>query len=267
MVWQGTRVIGPALGGVIIGTKVGIAPGFYAAFLGFILMALVMSTLRMPPITRAKGKSVVQDMAQGINFVRTNRIFTFLIGMTFFNSMFGISYVFLFPVFAKDIFDTGAAGFGFLSASTGIGALLGTIATASLGNFKRKGWLLLGGAVLFGTFLILFAVTSSFFASMPLAMGLIFLAGASTSVYMITVMSTLQTLVPDELRGRVMGIYGMTWSLMPLGAMQAGVIAEFTSAPFAVALGGAAVILFAVAMAMTNSQVRNLGMQTEVIRR
>ena len=265
MVWQGTRVIGPALGGIIIGTKVGIAPGFYAAFLGFILMALVMSTLRMPTITRAKGKSVVQDMAQGINFVRTNRIFTFLIGMTFFNSMFGISYVFLFPVFAKDIFDTGAAGFGFLSASTGVGALLGTIATASLGNFKRKGWLLLGGAVLFGTFLILFAVTSSFFASMPLAMGLIFLAGASTSVYMITVMTTLQTLVPDELRGRVMGIYGMTWSLLPLGAMQAGVIAEFTSAPFAVALGGAAVIVFAVAMAMTNSQVRNLGMQTEVI--
>jgi MFS family permease len=265
MVWQGTRVIGPALGGIIIGSKLGIAPGFYAAFIGFIVMALVMSTLRMPPLVRAKGKSVVQDMAQGINFVRTNRIFTFLIGMTFFNSMFGVSYVFLFPVFAKDIFDTGASGFGFLSASTGIGALLGTLATASLGNFKRKGWLLLGGAVFFGIFLILFAVTSSLFASMPLAMGFIFLAGASTSVYMITVMSTLQTLVPDELRGRVMGIYGMTWSLLPLGAMQAGVVAEFTSAPFAVALGGGAVILFAVGMAMTNRQVRNLGMETEVI--
>ena len=82
---------------------------------------------------------------------------------------------------------------------------------------------------------------------------------------MITVMSTLQTLVPDELRGRVMGIYGMTWSLLPLGAMQAGVVAEFTSAPFAVALGGGAVIVFAVGMAMTNRQVRNLGMQDEVI--
>ena len=187
----------------------------------------------------------------------------FLIGMTFFNSMFGMSYVFLFPVFAKDIFDAGTSGLGFLSAATGIGALLGTVFTASLGNFQRKGWLLLVGAVLFGVFLILFALTSFLFASFPLAMGLIFLAGASTSTYMITVMSTLQTLVPDELRGRVMGIYGMTWSLLPLGAMQAGTIAELTSAPLAVALGGSAVILFAVGMAVTNRQVRNLGMQIE----
>ena len=65
--------------------------------------------------------------------------------------------------------------------------------------------------------------------------------------------------LPDELRARVLGIYGMTWSLLPLGAMQAGAIAQFTSASFAVALGGAAVILFAVGMAVTNRQVRNLG--------
>jgi MFS family permease len=259
MVWQGTRVIGPALGGLIIGTRLGIAPGFYGAFLGFLVMALIVSTLRLPPLKSARETSMSQDMAQGINFVRTNRIFVFLIGMTFFNSMFGISYIFLFPVFAKDIFEAGTSGLGFLSAATGIGALIGTVFTASLGNFQRKGWLLLAGAVLFGIFLILFAVTSSIFASLPLAMGIIFLAGASTSTYMITVMSTLQTLVPDELRGRVMGIYGMTWSLLPLGAMQAGAIAQFTSAPFAVALGGLAVILFAVGMAVTNSQVRNLG--------
>jgi MFS family permease len=204
-------------------------------------------------------------MAQGINFVRTNWIFTFLIGMTFFNSMFGMPYIFLFPVFAKDIFDAGTSGLGFLSAATGIGALLGTLLTALLGNFQRKGWLLLGGSVLFGVFLILFAVTSSLFASLPIALGLIFLVGASTSIYMITVMSTLQTLVPNELRGRVMGIYGMTYSLLPLGAMQAGAIAEFTNAPFAVALGGAAVILFAVGMTVMNRQVRNLGTQSAAV--
>ena len=261
MVWQATRVIGPALGGIIIGTRLGIAPGFYAPFVGFLLMAMIVSTLKLPPLRRAQGTSMTHDMAQGINFVRGNRIFIILIGLTFFNSMFGMSYMFLFPVFAKDIFDSGTAGLGFLSAATGTGALLGTVFTASLGNFRHKGWLLLGGAVLFGVFLILFAVTRSIFTSLPLAMGIIFLAGASTSTYMITVMSTLQTLVPDELRGRVMGIYGMTWSLLPLGAMQAGLIAQYTSASFAVAVGGAAVILFAVGMAVTNREVRNLGTQ------
>ena len=265
MVWQGTRVVGPALGGVIIGTKLGVAPGFYAPFLGFLFMAIMVSTLRLPPSKRTESASFARDMIQGINFVRSNRIFTYLIGMTFFNSMFGMSYIFLFPVFARDIFEAGTAGLGLMSAATGVGALLGTLATASLGNFRQKGWLLLGGAVMFGVFLILFAATGEFLVSFPLALGLIFLAGASTSIYMITVMSTLQTLVPNELRGRVMGIYGMTWSLMPLGAMQAGVIAEFTSAPFAVAVGGAAVILFAVGMSMSSRLVRNLGTQADAV--
>ena len=260
MVWQGTRVIGPAIGGIIIGTRLSVSPGYYAAFFGFLFMAFMVSTLKIPTLKRANEASVIEDMAQGINFVRGNRIFMFLIGMTFFNSMFGMSYVFLFPVFAKDIFDAGTSGLGFLSASTGIGALLGTTLTAYLGNFQRKGWLILGGATLFGAFLILFGLTSIVFTSLPLAMAIIFLAGASTSIYMITVMSTLQSLVPDELRGRVMGIYGMTWSLLPLGAMQTGAVAELAGASFSVVLNGTVVILFAIGIAATSVQVRNLGM-------
>ena len=262
MVWQGTRVIGPAIGGVIIGTRLGVAPGFFAPFLGFLIMAVMIATLRLPPIQRAEGASFFHDMAQGINFVRTNTIFAFLISMTFFNSIFGMSYIFILPVFARDIFNVGELGLGVLHAASGAGALLGTLITASLGNFQRKGWLILGGAVLFGTFLILFAVTGSLFKFFPLSLVFIFCAGMSTSIYMITIMSTLQLMVPNELRGRVMGIYGMTWSLLPVGAMQAGAIAEYTSAPLAVAVGGAAVIFFAIVMGLSIRQVRTLSPQS-----
>ena len=262
MVWQGTRVIGPAIGGVIIGTRLGVAPGFFAPFLGFLMMAVMIATLRLPPIQRAEGASFFHDMAQGINFVRTNTIFAFLISMTFFNSIFGMSYIFILPVFARDIFEVGSTGLGVLHAASGFGALLGTLITASLGNFQRKGWLILGGAVLFGTFLILFAVTGSLFKFFPLSLVFIFCAGVSTSIYMITIMSTLQLMVPNELRGRVMGIYGMTWSLLPVGAMQAGAIAEYTSAPLAVAVGGAAVIFFAIVMGLSIRQVRTLSPQS-----
>lgn len=258
MVWQGTRVIGPAIGGLIIGTRLGVSPGFFAPFLGFLLMAVMVSTLRLPPIQRASGSTLLHDMAQGVNFVRTNSIFAFLIGMTFFNSIFGMSYIFILPVFARDIFEVGSPGLGALHAVSGVGAVLGTLITASLGNFRHKGRLLLGGAVLFGVFLILFAATGSVFVSFPLSLVFLFFAGISTSIYMITIMSTLQLMVPNELRGRVMGIYGMTWSLLPVGAMQSGAIAEYTSAPLAVAVGGAAVILFAVVMGVGNRQVRNL---------
>ena len=262
MVWQGTRVIGPAIGGVIIGTRLGVAPGFFAPFLGFLMMAVMIATLKLPPIQRAEGASFFHDMAQGINFVRTNTIFAFLISMTFFNSIFGMSYIFILPVFARDIFEVGSTGLGVLHAASGFGALLGTLITASLGNFQRKGWLILGGAVLFGTFLILFAVTGSLFKFFPLSLVFIFCAGVSTSIYMITIMSTLQLMVPNELRGRVMGIYGMTWSLLPVGAMQAGAIAEYTSAPLAVAIGGAAVIFFAIVMGLSIRQVRTLSPQS-----
>ena len=262
MVWQGTRVIGPAIGGVIIGTRLGVSPGFFAPFLGFLLMAVMVSTLRLPPIKRAEGASLLHDMAQGINFVRTNTIFAFLISMTFFNSIFGMSYIFMLPVFARDIFEVGSAGLGVLHAVSGVGAVLGTLITASLGNFRRKGLLVLGGAALFGAFLMLFAATGSIFVLFPLSLVFIFCAGVSASMYMITIMSTLQLMVPNELRGRVMGIYGMTWSLLPVGAMQAGAIAEFTSAPVAVAVGGAAVIAFAVVMGLGNRQVRTLSPET-----
>ncbi len=262
MVWQGTRVIGPAIGGVIIGTRLGVAPGFFAPFLGFLMMAVMIATLRLPPIKRAEGASFFHDMAQGINFVRTNTIFAFLISMTFFNSIFGMSYIFILPVFARDIFNVGQIGLGVLHAASGAGALLGTLITASLGNFQRKGWLILGGAVLFGTFLILFAVTGSLFKFFPLSLVFIFCAGMSTSIYMITIMSTLQMMVPNELRGRVMGIYGMTWSLLPVGAMQSGAVAEYTSAPLAVAIGGAAVIFFAIVMGLSIRQVRTLSPQS-----
>ncbi len=90
MVWQGTRVFGPALGGVIIGTRFGIAPGFYVAFVGFLIMALMMFVLRISPQKPEVSRSFFADMLQGIKFVWNNATFRFLIGMTFFNSIFGI---------------------------------------------------------------------------------------------------------------------------------------------------------------------------------
>ncbi len=259
MVWQGTRVVGPAIGGVIIGTRFGEGPGFFAASVGFVAMAFVAYSLVVPEIKRASGNSMAHELIQGVRYVWTHPIFLFLIGMTFFNSIFGMSYNILLPVFARDIFDVGSSGLGLLGSAAGCGAIIGTIFTASLGNFKHKGRLVFGGAISFGLLLILFAVTSSAFAFFPLALVLVFFAGLSTSVYMVTVMTTLQMLVPDELRGRVMGLYYMTFSLMPIGALQSGVIAQYTSAPFAVAVGGAAVVLFAVVMGVFNRQVRNLG--------
>ena len=251
-VWQGTRIVGPSLGGVLI-ARWGEQAGFLLAALGFLAMAAVMPALRLPAIPRTH-RGMGSALAEGVRYVRGSPLFSFLIGMSFFTSLFGLSYLFLLPVFARDILKVGAEGLGLLHAASGIGSLLMTFGAAALAHTPWRGPLLMGGAVLFGGFLVLFGYSTLF----PLSLALSFLAGASSSLYMLLLMTTLQERVPNELRGRVMGLFGMTWSLMPLGALQSGFIADVRGAPFAVALGGVLVAAFTLLSAI-NPRLRRLG--------
>ena len=150
--------------------------------------------------------------------------------------------------------------------SGGVGALAVTMLLASVGNFRRKGLLIIGGGLAFGLSIVAFALTSRFVGSFSLAVALMVVMGTSSSTYMISIQNSLQLMVPDNMRGRVMGFYGMTWSIMPLGGLQAGAMATFIGVPVAVALGGALVSAFALGPALINRQVRNIGsilMRTE----
>ena len=257
-IWQSNRIVAPALAGLII-SLAGTAAAFYTAGGGFLTMAAVIYFLRVPRITRDSHQSPVQDMAEGLSFIRKNSLFSFLIGMTFFNSFFGLAYITLMPVFAVDILKIGADGQGVLMSFGGAGALLATIYLSSRDTSRAKGWLILGGSITFGLSLIAFALTSQYIGSYPLAIALMFAVGLFNSAYNISVQSSLQMMVPDDIRGRVMGFYSMTYSLGPLGALQAGALAGLVTTPIAIAVGGFAVVGFAGGAAMINTQVRNLG--------
>lgn len=257
-IWQGTRIAAPAVAGAIIAIM-GTAASFYLAGFGSVLMALIIFFLRVPPIERATQVSPARSMWEGISFIGTNPVFAFLIGMTFFNSFFGMSYLILMPVFAVDILAVGAEGQGLLLSVGGVGALITSLWFGSRSKVSHRGLMVIGGAVLFGTLITTFALTARFVGSFPLALVILFLAGMANSTYMINVQSFLQTLVPDRMRGRVMGFYGMTWSVMPLGGLQSGALATIITVPFAVAIGGLAVAAFAIGPALFNSNVRHLG--------
>ena len=104
-----------------------------------------------------------------------------------------------------------------------------------------------------------FALTAEWFRYMPLSMVFLFIFGAASSAYMISIMNSLQMMVPDQMRGRVMGFYGMTWNIMPLGGMYAGALAAAVGAPWTIAIGGFLVSGFALGPALLNRQVRDLG--------
>ena len=257
-IWQGTRIVSPAIAGLVI-SFTNTATAFFIAGSGFIVMAVVIALLDVPKIESRSGGSPMHDMVEGLKFIGGNAVFSFLIGMTFFNSFFGMAYIPMMPAFAVDILKVGADGQGVLMSVGGVGALAVTMALGSMSGSSYRGAMIVGGGAMFGISVAAFALTSQFIGSFPLALVLMFIMGTASSTYMIAIMSSLQILTPDNMRGRVMGFYGMTWSIMPLGAFQAGAIAEFVGVPVAVAMGGALVTLFALGPAMINRQVRNLG--------
>jgi len=180
--------------------------------------------------------------------------------MTFFNSFFGMSYVFLIPVFAQEHLGLGPTEYGTLLSASGFGALIITFWLGSRTSTSFRGLFIIGGATLFGMSLIAFGITSRFVGSYQLALVILLLLGVFTSIVNISIQSSLQMLVPDAVRGRVMGFYSMTWSIMPLGGMLAGALATIAvlGAPFAVVIGGSAVAGFALGPALMNRKVRNV---------
>jgi len=254
LAWEVPRLIGPATAGVLI-SLIGIASTFYVAALGFILSMLMYSLMRVSKVVAAEGRrNLLKEMGDGLNFVRRNELFLALIGMVFFNSMFGMSYQLMLPVFARDILEVGSQGFGFLQTAVAVGAILGSLAAARFARSGHRGVQLLVASALFGLLIIAFA-WSRWYA---LSVSIMFLMGLSNSFYMITINTTLQIAVPNEYRGRVMGLWSLTWSLVPLGGLIAGTITEYASAPVAVALGGTLVVAMAATIFIRVPRVRQL---------
>ena len=255
MIWQGSRVIGPAIGGLLI-ALVGVEACFFltAAAVGGMVLCIAAIKLEQRTGSQPRGRHLGHDLAEGVAFIKASPVVTGLIGMTFFNSIFGLSHEVLLPIFARDVYQVGSEGYGSLIGISGIGAVVATVVIAMLGNYPHKGRLLLPGAVGFGLSLIAFALSPSFL----LSMGIMFVAGLLNSFYMTTASASVQMIVPNQLRGRVMGVYGLTWSMLPLGGMVMGSLASLWSAPAAVVVGGMMVAGMALVLAATLPALRSL---------
>jgi MFS family permease len=234
-----TRIIGPAVAGFLIGT-VGIAAAFYLNAISYLAVIAGLLLIRLPPFRRPeRNRSVLQNMGEGFGWIRANRLPRTLVWLIAASSVLAFPYVMLLPVFARDILQVGAPGLGALLAASGAGALAGGIALAAIGSRVRRGPLLLGASLSFAVLVAAFALSRSF----TLSMVLLAAAGFAMILNNATVNALLQSLVPDELRGRVMSVYVfMFLGMAPLGSLQAGALARWIGAPLALALGAAALV-------------------------
>ncbi|CAN5355023.1 MFS transporter [soil metagenome] len=238
--FSATRIVGPAVAGALIGA-VGIASAFYlnAASYLFVLVALLLIRL---PAFRAPSERVSarENLREGFDFIRGNRIIATLVGIVAAISIFGFPFVILMPVFARDVLRVGASGLGWLLAASGAGSLLGALTLAALPPRVRRGPLLLASSLSFTIFLAGFALSRSF----ALSLVLLALTGFTVILNNSTTNALLQSLVPNQLRGRVMAVYVfMFLGMAPIGALQAGTLANWLGAPAAIAAGAGVLFL------------------------
>ena len=187
-------------------------------------------------------------------YIRKSPTLMALLSLAFIPILFGLPYILFLPVFAADILNVGAPGLGWLAAMSGLGAMAGSLIIASLPQSIRKGKIMVFLALSFGITLLLFAQSQAYILSLVLLV----MVGCASMSYISLNNTMLQTTTSYELRGRVMGVYVMTWALMPLGALPISAIAELTGTPLAISLGGIIIIVFTVLAYLLWPKLRRL---------
>ena len=253
------RIVMPLAAGIAIDrlgeayTGVGAVMLFIAGM--YLVSSYLLFRVHMPRLQGALG-SGVQNVVAGIRYVRSNHVFAFLLLMAYVWGFFGQSYTILLPVFASAINEeSSGVTLGSLHSLSGLGGIVGALGSGALRSVPRPGLVIVAMGVAFG-------VTVTGFGFSPwygLTLFLLMLASMSHEIFGVTAMSILQRRLDDEYRGRVMGLWGMQFSVLhALGNLQIGAVALFLGAPATVAVAGAIVAAFAVFVAGTDRQIRGL---------
>jgi MFS family permease len=231
---NGARVVGPSIAGLIIGA-VGVGMCFFLNGVTFIAVIAGLMMMRVAPVQRpaqavSTGKHAWQGVVYSVKHQRVRTILLLFLAV----GIFGWSYAVLMPAFARDVLHRGANGYGVLMSASGSGAFIGALVVATYGHLVTPRKLALGGVWLFSGALLGFAVTRNF----PVALIFLLIAGFGMLLFFSTSNTVLQTIVPDEMRGRVMGVWSLVFGAMiPLGSLEAGALAHWLGTPFALGFG------------------------------
>lgn len=232
--FNGARVIGPAIAGIVV-ALIGEGWCFFANAVSFIavIAGLLMMKIFRPRL--ALEGSPVDHIMEGFRFVaRTGpiRALMFLLGLV---SLTAMPYAVLMPLFADQILHGGARALGLLMGASGLGALGGALTLAMRKTIRGLGKWIAIGCSSFGVFLVLFAFSRWLWLSVLLLVP----TGFSVMLQMASSNTLIQSMVPDQLRGRIMAVYSMMFmGMAPIGSLLSGSIAHGIGAPMTVAIGG-----------------------------
>lgn len=258
--FQLSRVVGPTLAG--LGFRVfGLAGCFYAngfSFIAVVVALMMVRTNRQPAQAgRSAGErhSLWHDILEGFSYVRNRPRVSSLLLLSAVSSLFCAPYFSLVPIYARDIFRLGESGLALMMGTAGAGALFGALLVAYLGDFRRKGWAVLGGFMGSSICVTGFALSTNLVTSLVFLFGI----GFAIVVSVATTNTLLQKLVTDQMRGRVMSMFMMSFmGTMPIGNIVAGTVSHRIGVPHTLAVGGMIVTGVTIIVAIKNKRLREL---------
>lgn len=245
--FQLSRVVGPALAGLTI-TIAGLAGCFLANGLSYIVIVGSLMLVRFPPRETNAGvdsaapkPSLLTNLFDGFRYAWGHVRLRTLLVISAVVSLFSAPYISMMAVFARDVYHLGEKGLALMMGTAGAGALVGALALTLRGGFWRRNRTVVGGAAAFGACTILFALAGN----LMVALVLLFLMGLTLTLAIATTNTLLQQLVSDEMRGRVMSLFVLSFlGTSPFGNLLAGATAAQRGAPFTLALCGAFIVFF-----------------------
>ncbi len=227
-----TRIAGPSLAGIIIGW-VGVGEAFLLQTVALAVAFALVSRIVIPG--RATDATARRGVFDGIRLILGRPDLRALFLLACVPTFFVFPYISFLSIFARDILRIGAGGLGLLMAASGAGAVVGSLLVASRRLTAGAGRMVVRLTVCYGGVVAAIALSRSVYLSLPL----LFCAGLIGASFMSTSNVLLQHRIADEVRGRVMGAYLLTFGLMPLGALPMGFVAQRYGAPTAIVLGAA----------------------------
>jgi len=230
---NGSRMIAPGIAGALIGFS-GTASCFWALAATFFAAFAFNWQIPASPGRRGDGRGMLGTMVAGFRHIRERPALMGLMLLAAVPTVLALPYQALLPVFAREVYDVGPGGLGMLMTMIAVGAFAGAVVATMLASLPCRGPILLLSGMAVGLGLVLLGLASSY----PLGLAMLFLTGAAFSVYNAVNNTLIHEATTDAFRGRVMSVYLMTWSLMPLGTLPAGALADHVGAPLTVALGG-----------------------------
>lgn len=241
--FNAARIVGPAIAGLIMAT-LGIAACFLADGLSFVAVIASLLVIRVDQSPRVGAEaSRWQELLEGFRYVATTRRVRILLSLLAVTGIFGWAYVALIPAFARDLLGLSEAGYGALLSANGVGALAGALFVAGKGEQRDGRRQVFGGLWLFCVAIILFA-----FMRHPVAAGaFLCISGFGLIAFLSTSNTLIQLAVPDHLRGRVMGVWGLVFGgSLPIGSLMLGALAERAGLVLAIVAGATICLLFSV---------------------